>query len=94
MSSNERNETNETNETNENFIVTCPNCSFSIIIEKINCSIFRHAVFISNGEQVPPHLNKEECEILIKKKLIYGCCKPFRLIKNNNKYQAVICDYI
>lgn len=75
-------------------VVICPHCKESIIIEEINCAIFRHAVLKINNQQINPHSSKDICDSLIEKKLIYGCGKPFQLIKNNNKLEAVICDYI
>jgi len=81
-------------ETTSPFIVSCPHCFQNILIEKINCAIFRHAMF-KNGEEVSPHLDKLNCDLLFEKKLIYGCSKPFKIIKNNNlQYEAVICEYI
>jgi hypothetical protein len=35
-------------------------------------------------------MNKEACEELVKNDLIYGCGKPFQIVKN----EAIICDYI
>jgi hypothetical protein len=76
-------------------IVSCPHCSEHILIEKLNCCIFRHGSFIKNGKQIDPHLPKEQCERLIKKRLIYGCGKPFKIIKNTkDDFEATICDYI
>lgn len=79
-----------------NIIVFCPHCHEVIIIEKINCAIFRHAIFKSNLEQVPPHLDKKNCDLLIEKDLVYGCCKPFKLVQTNDDklYEAIVCDYI
>lgn len=46
-------------------------------------------------KQIDPHLNKEECDRLYATNLIYGCGKPFQLIKNEqNQYVTTICDYI
>ena len=78
----------------ETFIIKCPHCKKYIFIEKINCAIFRHAVYKSNNEQVNPHLNKIECQKLIENNLVYGCCLPFKIIEENNKFIAIICDYI
>jgi RNA-binding protein YhbY len=75
-------------------VVICPHCKESIIIEEINCAIFRHAVLKINNQQINPHSSKDICDDLIEKKLIYGCGKPFQLIKKDNKYEAIICDYI
>ncbi len=79
-------------------IINCPHCDGSIIIIELNCKIFRHGVFKNTGNQIGPHSSKEECDQYIKQNLIYGCGKPFQIIEDNtnndNKYKAVICDYI
>ena len=72
-------------------LVTCPHCQCYIFIEKLNCRIFRHGVFKLSGQQIPPHLDKVECDKLISEQRIYGCGKPFRI---NNELIAKICDYI
>ena len=76
------------------FIITCPHCADYIIIEKINCGIFRHGVFISNGKQINPHASKKTCEYYINKKKIYGCGKPYQVIQEGEKYKVTICEYI
>ena len=75
-------------------IVSCPHCNIYIIIEQLNCCIFRHATMIKTGEQINPHASKKECDEYIKQELIYGCGKPFKIIKDNGEYIASICDYI
>ena len=76
-------------------IVQCPHCGDFISIIELNCQIFRHAVFISNGEQINPHASKEECDSLIKQRLVYGCAKPFKLVKTNEgTFLAEKCNYI
>jgi len=77
-----------------NVIIKCPHCLEYIIIEEINCGIFRHGVVISTGEQINPHSDKETCDYYINNKLVYGCCKPYKLIKEGDEYKAVICEYI
>ena len=72
------------------FLVNCPHCNDLIIIEEINCGIFRHAWYKINHQQINPHLSKTECDELIKNNSIYGCCKPFKIINN----RAIECDYI
>lgn len=74
--------------------VECPHCNGTIIIEELNCRIFRHAVLKENFTQINPHAPKEECENYIEKNLIYGCGKPFIVIFRDNKYISEICDYI
>ena len=80
---------------NDILIFNCPHCQDEIIVlsKEINCKIFRHAIFKNNFEQVDPHLCKEECDKLVENKMIYGCCKPFEIIVENNKYFVIQCNY-
>ena len=77
-------------------IIECPHCKNIVYIEKkdFNCHIFRHGVLKSTLKQIDPHLDKENCDKLKDANLIYGCGKPFKLIKLNNNYKAIIGDYI
>lgn len=83
-------------------IFQCPHCQGDVIIAKseINCGIFRHAIYKSSGQQIPPHAPKEECDRLITQNEIFGCARPFQIIKNNNEtsqsesWQIQICEYI
>jgi hypothetical protein len=70
-------------------LIVCPHCSNSVWIEEVNCGIFRHAVY-KNGDPVNPHASEEECNMLLRNDLVYGCAKPFRL----NGNEPEICDYI
>ena len=83
---------------NNTYIFECPHCNDVVIVEKteINCQIFRHGLMKSNYEQVNPHASKEECEILLSKDLVYGCCNPFKLILNSDCIPifAEKCDWI
>jgi hypothetical protein len=80
-------------------IIKCPHCDSDILINKINCKIFRHGVYKNTFKQINPHLDKDNCDNLIKNDLIYGCGKPFELIliseldKNEPTYIAIKCDY-
>jgi hypothetical protein len=76
------------------FIIKCPHCLDYIIIEKINCGIFRHGVFISNGKQIDPHADKTMCDNYIKQNKIYGCGKPYQIIGEGDEYMVYICEYI
>jgi len=71
-------------------IVTCPHCNEFVMIEELNCCIFRHAIYKTTFQQVNPHASKEECERLVQEESVYGCCKPFKIVNN----EAVECDYI
>jgi hypothetical protein len=75
-------------------IITCPNCNEFVIIEKLNCGIFRHGIWKETGTQIDPHLCKEECDLLSTKNLIYGCGKPFQIITENEVCKIQKCGYI
>jgi hypothetical protein len=55
----------------------CPHCGIHIVVDAVNCGIFRCGVYKDNFNQVNPHLSEEECAALTG--LIWGCGKPFRL---------------
>ena len=75
-------------------IIECPYCSDIVIIEKLNCKIFRHAIYKNTFKQINPHMNKKKCDDLFEQKKIYGCGKPFKIIIDNDIYKAIQCDYI
>ena len=66
-------------------ILSCPHCKQYILIEELNCAIFRHG-YDKNMEQIPPHATQKECELMT----MYGCGKPFQIVNG----VAVKCDYI
>lgn len=85
--------------------VVCPWCGIENNFESLNCSIFRCGIYTDTGQQINPHLGKEECDKLFSvkskedrkvenRKKIYGCAKPYKVVKNNNYYIALKCDYI
>ena len=80
----------------ENILVKCVQCEGLVMINKkdFNCKIFRHGIMKSTNLQIDPHLNKTECDRLLKEGLIHGCGKPFKLIINGEKYLTEKCDYI
>ena len=45
-----------------NIVVECPHCKEPVLIEKINCCIFRHASFKNTGQQIGPHTEKKLCD--------------------------------
>ena len=77
-----------------NIVLTCPNCNEYVLIEKLNCKIFRHGVFKRTCRQINPHSTKTQCDLYVEKQLIYGCGKPFFIIIKNNIFFIEICDYI
>ena len=88
------------NVTISNIVVECPHCQHPVLIEKLNCCIFRHASFKTSGKQINPHASKILCDFYIRNNLVFGCCKPFQIIVNNksknndDKFIGIICDYI
>jgi hypothetical protein len=74
----------------------CPHCHINIVAMKneINCLIFRCGQFKKTGENIPPHMSKIECDRLKLRDLIYGCSKPFRLVRSNKNFKVEPCGYI
>lgn len=72
----------------------CPHCGGAMEVQEneINCAIFRHAAY-RDGRHVNPHAPKDVCDKLVADKEVLGCCKPFELIKKDDEYEPVICDY-
>lgn len=81
-------------ETDEKPVVICPHCKDYVLIDKINCAIFRHGIFKHNGNQINPHTSKDLCDKYVKNNLIYGCGKPFKIVIVNDTIDTEICDYI
>lgn len=75
-------------------VVMCPHCNEYIVIQEINCNVFRHGVFKKTGEQIPPHSSKEACDEYVLKQEIYGCGKPFSIDKDQETLVARPCDYV
>lgn len=81
---------------NEMIYVNCPNCDGTIetYVKEINCAIFRHGVYKISGIQINPHEKKEICDELFNNCEIFGCGKPYKLVKCEEIYKSEICDYI
>ena len=77
-----------------NFIVCCPHCSQPILIEQLNCGIFRHAMMKSTGQQIDPHSPKPVCDSLVENNQIYGCGKPFKITMEGTVPRIEVCEYI
>jgi hypothetical protein len=75
-------------------VVICPHCFVPILIEKLNCGIFRHGVIKKTGKQMEPHLIKSVCDELKVQDLIYGCGKPFQIVIQEGQFVVSICEYI
>jgi len=85
-------ENNEKN--NENLVITCPHCETMVLIEKLNCGIFRHGILKKTGTIINQHLDKSACDLLVKNDLIHGCGKPFQVIIKDGCPVVTICEYI
>ena len=70
-------------------IKSCPVCFQFVVIEQINCGIFRCGVFKDTFECIPPHSSKEQIELWKKAGRIWGCGSPMELVNN----ELVVCDY-
>jgi len=75
-------------------VLICPHCKEYIVILKINCAIFRHGILKQTCQQIDPHASEELCNYYAENDLIFGCGKPFKIIKKEDTYQIEICDYI
>jgi hypothetical protein len=78
------------------YYLECPHCNAIVEIHQneINCAIFRHGIYKETYQQMNPHTSKEECDHALQTNRIYGCGKPFRMIKEGDNYKLEICDYI
>ena len=76
--------------------VTCPHCHAEIEVQplELNCAIFRHGAYKDTLEPIDPHTPKDICDTLVKYEAIYGCGKPFQIIRDPSGIRAVECDYI
>jgi hypothetical protein len=81
----------------EEKILSCPNCGVGIIIESVNCGIFRCGAFKNGLQQIDPHAEKETVERLIANDEIWGCGQPFQLLTfplDDVKTRLVKCGWI
>ena len=78
---------------------TCPHCGggIEVLRSQINCAIFRHGIFCSNGAQINQHLEKKICDCLTDGGKIYGCGRPFKIYPDIDSpcgWRIIKCDYI
>lgn len=80
----------------DNIIKKCPHCEMLVMLPKsqFNCKIYRHGIYKDTLKQIDPHMKKEGCDKLAREGLIYGCGKPFCIIKVGINYGISKCDYI
>ena len=75
---------------NTQIITQCPHCKIGVVVEALNCRIFRCGIYKHNHQQINPHATKEECDLLVATGAIYGCGRPFMVLDD----KTVVCDYI
>lgn len=77
-------------------IVKCPHCGDLVIVQELNCKIFRHGIYRKTGEQMDPHSRKEICDRFFAEEKIWGCGKPFRVLfkETEGVFVAEMCDYL
>ena len=76
-----------------NLIFNCPHCDKYIIIPLSSLNgneNFIHAIFINNYEQVDPNLTEIECQYLLENNMVFGCCKKFKIIRQNDIYNVFL----
>ena len=81
----------------EFYTLICPHCEGCVIVYscELNCRIFRHGTFIRTGKPIPPHSSKIDCDRWASLRRIYGCGKPFQVVRSSDgNEKAVTCDYI
>lgn len=84
-----------TTELADDIVIDCPHCNAPVLIEKLNCRIFRHGTLKTNNQQINPHTSKDECDNLIINNMIYGCGRPFQIVVNSKQeFTAIVCEYI
>lgn len=96
-STNKHRSAKNTKARNPDIFVSCPHCGVGICVTALNCKIFRCGVYKNTMRQIGPHMSKIKCDELVANDSIYGCSKPFQVIKNKEKegeYVTRICDYI
>lgn len=85
------------------YIFMCPHCDHTIQVDQnqVNCRIFRHAYFFRQTptgiellNQLPPHAPQQECDRVVREKLVIGCAKPFIMQPDNGGYRIEKCGYI
>ena len=80
-------------------VLPCPHCHDLVLIESVNCAIFRHGVFKDTMQQIPPHASKTHCDHWRNNDAIFGCGLPFRLVSARKPDHTPVfslepCDYI
>lgn len=72
----------------------CPWCGLGIITRmgELACRIFRHGE--TRGRQLSPHANKERCAAARADPATVGCCNPYRIRQEGDRYVVEKCGWI
>ena len=74
-------------------VLECPHCRISLVVEALNCGIFRCGVRRDTGAQIDPHMSEEDCRAVLGQ--IWGCSRPFRVtLDASGVMRAAPCAYI
>ena len=74
-------------------IVECPHCNMGIVVDALNCGVFRCGVWKDTGLQINPHMSEDECRDAIGN--VWGCSKPFRIYTDaSGVSRTTTCGYI
>jgi hypothetical protein len=94
--------------------VQCPHCVaageeewktwIEVDRKDFNCKIFRHGIYRLPYEKhgimvpIPPHAPKQLCDELVKKGMIIGCGKPYKVVTKQEGGGVIVgtemCGYI
>ena len=61
------------------FAIKCPYCGEDVIIEKLNCRIFRHGYRKKTMKQIGPHCKEVSVDRMLEKGLLHGCGRQFKI---------------
>jgi len=71
------------------FLVNCPACKEPVLIDQVNCGIFRHAFYTDTLKTVDPHASKRHIMETMACGRLGGCGAPFEVVDG----RARMCDY-
>ena len=70
-------------------VVACPACNDTLLIEQLNCGIFRHGVNSATMRPIDPHSSKEQVVQMMREGKLIGCGAAFCVVNGIPK----ICSY-
>ena len=83
---------NTNTDTKTDICLFCPHCKELVLIEQLNCCIFRHGILIESGKQIDPHASKELCDYYIEKNKIL--CSVSSICQTSSSKSSFVLDEI